>query len=130
MVSTSRKKSLSKRILFQIDGKSVLISGNGKFVEEYLCNRRENCLHWQEYLQNQIKSLSMAVIRVSNRLLYKLNDGSHLQKRKIGIKNNTFSFGLKNGFALSGMKDSFKNIRVNGRKWFPLARKSFSTRQN
>ena len=35
MVSTSRKKSLSKRILFQIDGKSVLISGNGKSVEEY-----------------------------------------------------------------------------------------------
>ena len=37
----------------------------------------------------------------------------------------TFSFGLKNGFPLSGMKDSVKNICYNGRKWFSLARKLF-----
>ena len=123
MVSTSRKKSLSKRILFQIDRKLVLISGNGKFVE-YLCTRRNNCLHWQEYLQNKIKWLPIAVRRVLNSLLYNLNNGFH---GKLRIKNNTFSFGHKNGFPLSGMKRSFKNIWVNGRKWFPLARKSFST---
>ena len=41
MVSTSRKKPLNKRILFQIDRKSVLISGNGKFVEEYLSIRQK-----------------------------------------------------------------------------------------
>ena len=34
MVSASRKKSLNKRILFEIDRKLVLISGNGEFVEE------------------------------------------------------------------------------------------------
>ena len=31
MVSTSRKKSLNKRILFQIDRKSVAISENGEW---------------------------------------------------------------------------------------------------
>ena len=30
----------------------------------------------------------------------------------------------------SAMKDSFKNIGDNGRKWFPLARKSVSTCKN
>ena len=34
MVSTSKKKSLSKRILFQIGRKLVPISKNGKFIEE------------------------------------------------------------------------------------------------
>ena len=62
--------------------------------------------------------------------LYNSNNGFHLQEKKLGIRNNAFSFKLKNGFPLSGMKDSFKNICVNGRKWFPLARKSFSTRKN
>ena len=130
MVSASRKKFLSKRILFQIDGKRVLINGNGKFVEEYLCSRRKNYLHSQEYLQNQIKWLSIAVIRVLNRFLYNLINGFHLQERKLGMKNNTFFFGLKNGFPLSGIKDSSKNNCANGRKWFPLARKSFSTHKN
>ena len=68
--------------------------------------------------------MPIAVRRVLNSLLYNLNNGFH---GKLRIKNNTFSFGLKNGFPLSGMKRSFKNICVNGRKWFPLARKSFST---
>ena len=57
--------------------------------------------------------------------LYNSNNGFHLQEKKLGIRNNAFSFKLKNGFPLSGMKDFFKNICVNGRKWFPLARKSF-----
>ena len=57
--------------------------------------------------------------------LYNSNNGFHLQEKKLGIRNNAFSFKLKNGFPLSGMKDSFKNICFNGRKWFPLARKSF-----
>ena len=55
MVSTSRKKSLNKRILFQIDRKSVLINENGEFVEEYSSTRGNNWLHWQEYLKSQIK---------------------------------------------------------------------------
>ena len=50
---------------------------------------------------------------------------STCRKKKLGIRNNAFSFQLKNGFPLSGMKDAFKNICFNGRKWFPLARKSF-----
>ena len=39
------KKSLNKRILFQIHRISVPISGNGEFVKEYLSTRRKNCLH-------------------------------------------------------------------------------------
>ena len=45
MVFTSSKKSLNKRILFQIDRISVPISENGEFVEEHLSTRRKNCLH-------------------------------------------------------------------------------------
>ena len=109
---------------------SLKISRNGNFVEEYFSTMRKNCLHWQEYLQNQIKWLPVVVIRVLNRLFYNLNNGFHLQERKLGIKNNAFSFGLENGFPLSRMKDSLKNKSVNGRKWFPLSRKSFSIRKN
>ena len=42
-------------------------------------------------------------------------------------KKQYYSFGLKNSFPLIGMKDFLKNIWDNGRKWFPLARKSVST---
>ena len=35
MVSISRKKSPNKRILFQVNRKSVSTSRNGKFVQEY-----------------------------------------------------------------------------------------------
>ena len=72
MVSTSRKKSSNKRILFQVDRKSVSTSSNGEFVQKYVPTRRKNCLHWQEYLKKQRKSLPIAVIRVLNRLLYDL----------------------------------------------------------
>ena len=36
MVSTSRKKSPNKRILFQVGRKSVSTSRNGEFVEGYV----------------------------------------------------------------------------------------------
>ena len=49
------------------------------------------------------------------------------KKKKLLIKNNTFSFRLKVVFPLAGMKNSLKNIRDSGRKLFPLARKSVST---
>ena len=46
------------------------------------------------------------------------------------MKKKYYSFGLKNGFPLIGMKDSLKNIWDNGKKLFPLARKSVSTSKN
>ena len=52
-ISTSRKKSPNKRILFQVDKKSVSTSKNGEFLEEYVSTRRKNCLHWQKYLKIQ-----------------------------------------------------------------------------
>ena len=33
--------------------------------------------------------------------------------------NNAFSSGLKNAFAIAGMKNFLKNICENGRKWIP-----------
>ena len=33
--------------------------------------------------------------------------------------NNAFSSGLKNAFAIAGMKNFLKNIWENGRKWIP-----------
>ena len=68
MVSTSRKKYPNKRILFQVDRKSVFTSRNGEFVEEYVSNTRKHYLYWQEYLKNQRKLLQIAVISVLNRL--------------------------------------------------------------
>ena len=41
IISTSRKKSLNKRIL---NRKSVPFSGNEEFAEEYLFTRWKNCL--------------------------------------------------------------------------------------
>ena len=76
------------------------------------------------------KSNKMITNSSNESFLYNSNNGFHLQEKKLGTRNNAFSFKLKNGFPLSGMKDSFKNICVNERKWFPLARKSFSTCKN
>ena len=42
-ISTSRKKSQNKRVLFQVNTKSVSISRNGEFVSEYVSTRRKNC---------------------------------------------------------------------------------------
>ena len=51
------------------------------------------------------KSKNIAVIRVLNRLLYNLNNGFHQQEKKTSKRQcNTFSPGLKNVFALAGMK--------------------------
>ena len=76
-----------------------------------------------------IKSLPIAVIRVLNRLLYNLNV-FHKQGKKFWVKNNIFSFGLKDVFSLAGMKNFLKNIWDNERNWFPLARKRVSSRKN
>ena len=48
-------------------------------------------------------------------------------RKKALNKKQYHSFGLKYAFPLIGRKDTLKNIRDNGRKWFPQARKSVST---
>ena len=54
MVSTSRKKSPNKRILFQVDRKSVYTGRNEKFVEEYVSTTRKTAL--AGISENQSKS--------------------------------------------------------------------------
>ena len=44
---------LAKKILWR---KSVPISGNGEFAEEYLSIKRKNCLRWQEYLEIKLSN--------------------------------------------------------------------------
>ena len=44
MVSTSRKKSPNKRILFQVDRRSVSTSRDERFVKEYVCTTQETAL--------------------------------------------------------------------------------------
>ena len=56
MVSTSRKKSSNKRILFQVDRRSVSTSRNEKFVKECLYYTR-NCSEISK------KIVAIAVIR-------------------------------------------------------------------
>ena len=73
MVSTIRKKSPNKRILFQVDRKSVYTSTNG----EYVSTRRKDCLHWQQYLENQRKLLAIAVIKFLNRPFCNLSNAFH-----------------------------------------------------
>ena len=121
----------NKRILFQIDRKSVPINENGKFVEEYLSTRRKNCFHWQEYLKNQIKWLPTAVIRVLNRFFYDLNNGFHQQERKLQIKNHNVFFWTEKWVSAIGNKGFhekylWKKMKENG---FQQPKKSISTRQ-
>ena len=113
-----QEKCLSKRILFQIDSKSVLISKNGKFFEE---------MAEKLYTLTRICTKSNKIIANSSNesFHYNSNNGFQLQEKKLGTRNKAFSFKLENGFPRF-----FKNICVNGRKWFPLARKSFSTCKN
>ena len=60
MVSTSRKKSPNKRMLFQLDRKSVSTSRNEEFFKKYVSTTQkiayigkdiqkieENCCQWQ-----------------------------------------------------------------------------------
>ena len=76
------------------------------------------------------KSNKMIANSTNESFLYNSNNGFHLQEKKLGTRKNAFSFKLENSFPLFCMKDSFKNICVNGRKWFSLPRKPFSTRKN
>ena len=46
----------------------------------------------------------------SEQAFYNVNNGFHQQERKILIKFDLNSFGLKNAFPLIGMKDALKNI--------------------
>ena len=56
------KNSPNKRMLFQVDRRSVSTCKNEEFVLEYVSTRRKNSLHWQKYLKNLRKSLPIAVI--------------------------------------------------------------------
>ena len=76
MVSSSRKKSSNKRILFQVDITSVYTSKNGEFASEEVSTRRKSCLHRQKHLTNKRKLLRIAVIRFLN-FLYDSNNGFH-----------------------------------------------------
>ena len=73
MVSTSRKKSPNKRMLFQVDRTLVSTRMENVFKNTFLTKK----LLWQEYVKNQRKSLPIAMIRDLNRLLYNLNNGFH-----------------------------------------------------
>ena len=61
MVSTSRKKSSNKRILFQVDRRSVSTSRNEKFVKEYVCTTQETALARISEISKKI--IAIAVIR-------------------------------------------------------------------
>ena len=65
MVSTSRKKSPNKRILFQIDRKSVYTGRNEKFVEEYVSTTRKTALAGISEKSKQI--VPIALIRALTR---------------------------------------------------------------
>ena len=66
----------------------------------------------------------------ANESLFIIQIMDSIAGKKLGTRNNAFSSKLKHNFPLSWMKDCFKNICVNGRKWFSLARKPFSTPKN
>ena len=53
----------------------------------------------------------------------------YMRANIFGLKSNIFSFELKSGFPLSGMKESFKNICVNERKWLSTSQKIISHSQ-
>ena len=45
-----------------------------------------------------------------DRLLHNLNNGFHYQEKKLEVKNNAFSSGMKKVFPLAAMKNFLKNI--------------------
>ena len=53
-----KKKSPNKRMLFQVDRKSVCPTRNEEFVQEYVSTRRKNCWYWQKYLKKSKKIVS------------------------------------------------------------------------